>query len=123
VHKAQVTAVKGTKLRYSIKYAGIVNVFLNKHFSDRPERMFRCSNPDCAVGSWFHKNCVGIKSEPSEFDDWFCSEECRETETSIFCVCKRIKAGPTVQCGLGASCKNGVIFHMECVHMEQMPGT
>ena len=89
--------------------------------AERPDvKMIRCSNADCHLGVWFHVDCVGVDSVPD--GDWWCSDECRATEQSIFCTCKVIRPDePQVTCA-NVDCMNGSIFHRRCVDMPQLPG-
>jgi len=81
--------------------------------------MIRCSNADCHRGAWFHIDCVGIEQLPD--GDWWCSRECRQTERSIFCVCKQVHSGRRINCS-NDSCNNGAIFHLHCVNLQKLPG-
>jgi len=88
--------------------------------TERPDvTMIRCSNADCRHGAWFHVDCVGIEQVPD--GDWWCSDECNQTERSIFCVCKRVRYGQQIDCS-NDSCNNGAIFHLHCVNLQQRPG-
>ena len=86
--------------------------------------MVRCSNQDCPLGTWFHNGCVGLqdKDVPEPDQDWWCSEECHETGSSILCRCKTCKDGPMIACSAGDKCNQGRKFHLECVHLDEAPG-
>jgi len=87
--------------------------------TDRPDvEMIRCSNADCHLGTWYHVDCMGLDSIPD--GDWWCSDECRQTESSINCFCKKVRTGDEVKCS-NDDCMNGSTFHLECVHLQQKP--
>ena len=39
--------------------------------------MVRCSNTDCAIGVWYHIDCVGLRKLPTENEVWYCSVDCQ----------------------------------------------
>ena len=89
-------------------------------FAERPDvAMIRCSNDMCHLGTWFHLDCAAVDVVPD--DDWWCSDECRQTERSIFCSCHKIRNEPRVTCA-NADCSSGSIYHLDCVNLKQQPG-
>lgn len=91
--------------------------------SDREDSMVRCSNQDCPLGSWFHNECVGINPDdvPGPDEDWWCSTECRETQSSVLCRCKMVKDEEMFPCS-SPNCNQGMKFHLSCVHLSEAPG-
>jgi len=83
--------------------------------------MVRCSRGDCPLGTWFHTDCMDVAVIPSATEDWWCSDECRQTNQSLFCHCKTVRGGETVVC-TNDDCSYGSIFHVECVSIHSVPG-
>jgi len=72
--------------------------------TDKPDvAMVRCSRVDCPFGTWFHLDCVDVAAVPDITEDWWCSDECRETGQSVLCHCKTVRSGDTVNC-VNAEC-------------------
>ena len=91
--------------------------------SDGQMTMIKCSNQDCTLGSWFHLECVGIQNDqmPGVTDDWWCSDDCRQTDHSILCRCKSVKNEAMVTCAGGENCENGFRFHLTCIGLSEEP--
>lgn len=89
-------------------------------FPEKQDTMVRCSNIECPFGSWFHLTCLDMQEHevPGEMQDWWCSRECHETNTSQFCTCKTYKEDSMVQCSRGNACTQGTFFHKSCVHIS-----
>ena len=87
--------------------------------------MVECSNMHCAMGRWFHLGCIPPVANGSGKDDvlehvpsgdWWCSEDCRSTNNSAYCVCRKMK-GPTISC-TNPNCQRGQKFHFNCVGLS-----
>jgi hypothetical protein len=57
--------------------------------------------------------CLGITTLPD--GEWFCSPECRESDGSGFCICRKKKAEDLLDCAAGEKCDNNGKFHKTCV--------
>ena len=91
-------------------------------FTDKPDMaMVRCSRADCPLGTWFHVDCMDVTTIPDVTEDWWCSDECRQTRQSVLCYCKTVRSGDTVTCANGECC-SGSVFHLQCVNMQSAPG-
>ncbi len=84
--------------------------------------LVRCSNINCQHKKWYHLGCVDLTKEPDTFEDWWCSDECRATKSSEFCVCKQAKDETTVMCSSGEFCEGGQKFHLSCIGLNAHPG-
>ena len=91
-------------------------------FIDKPDvAMVRCSRADCPLGTWFHIDCADVDVIPDATEDWWCSEECRQTGQSALCHCKTVRSGATVNCA-NVECCSGSAFHFQCVNIQSAPG-
>lgn len=43
--------------------------------------MIYCCNSHCEKGSWFHLECLGITEDEVPENDWFCSDDCRNSKS------------------------------------------
>ncbi len=84
--------------------------------------MVRCSNQDCTLGVWYHLACVGLEASPPELADWYCSDECRETNGSEYCTCKSVKSKEAVTVCSNDECDHGKKFHLTCLGLDTCPG-
>ncbi len=89
---------------------------------DVSSELVRCSNIYCKFQKWYHLGCVGLKHKPGEVEDWWCSETCRKTKSSPYCVCHEAKEEETVRCRNGDFCEAGQKFHLSCVGLDTHPG-
>lgn len=76
--------------------------------------MVQCSSNLCE-GAWFHKSCVQLAVAPGADEDWFCSTECQEDGSYVYCVCKKRRGGQMFQCALMDNCKRSEWYHEECL--------
>ena len=77
--------------------------------------MVECGNLDCLDGRWFHADCVGRNPCAPLSEEWFCSDLCKESEYSSFCLCRRKKSEDYIKCSAADDCKFGAFFHPACV--------
>ncbi len=90
-------------------------VFINCDFFSDHTDWVKCSNSECPYGLWYHQVCKDLDGPPADDQDWWCCQECHDSGTSVFCVCKRVSDGDTVRCANGANCMRGLIFHTACI--------
>ena len=114
-------------LLVSLQYISLITVITLQSyfvlpFVDTGGEIIRCSNPDCDL-QWLHLHCMKMTEVdlPVAGMDWYCSERCRASKKSMYCICqKRIEGTPQVTCFSGADrCKGGVVFHTICVARQQ----
>ena len=87
--------------------------------------MVQCSNLECPLGRWYHVSCVELRDVPAHDDDWWCYQDCKDSGSSAFCICRKQAPGEaTVTCARGADCEGGTIFHLKCVGIDphNVPG-
>jgi len=59
-------------------------LYVSECCDDADGLMLRCSNSECALGTWFHPSCLAVSVMPRAADDWWCSAECRENSRSTY---------------------------------------
>ena len=109
--------------------SSIVHSFLyyvcNVTFPDGAGKMVQCCSSKCSL-QWFHEECVEI-CVAIDSEDWWCSEECRNSGFYIYCICQSSTAenGSMVQCELGSECRRHEWYHPSCLCLsaQQLPGT
>ena len=84
--------------------------------------MVGCSNSACQRGYFFHLDCVGLRQQPDENEDWLCSKESRNSNMSTLCLCATYRDSRVVCCS-SAECIGAGLYHMECVWLDAVPGT
>ena len=84
--------------------------------------MIQCSNMNCDRGLWFHLECLDEPLDEIPEGDWWCSDNCQQTNSSIFCSCRKVKKGAQIQCSMGPLCENGRWFHKTCVGKVTLKG-
>ncbi len=87
----------------------------------KTSELIECANKKCLLKRWYHLGCVGLSEAPPELEDWWCSEVCRKTGASTYCICKQVKDDDTVVCS-NPSCEYGQKFHKSCVGLKGKPG-
>jgi hypothetical protein len=78
--------------------------------------MVLCCASECSR-CWFHMACVGLEITPTQ--DWFCSDECRDGGSYIYCICHEQKGGLMVRCKLESDCTRQEWFHTNCLNLTQ----
>ncbi len=84
--------------------------------------MIRCSNESCDLGVWYHLICAELKKAPEKHEDWFCSPECIEKNSSPLCSCKMVKPDAEYILCSNEKCQHGYKFHLECLDLDRCPG-
>lgn len=111
---------KKCKLLYDMYHMMYYDFF---YFLDIDDSMIRCSNDSCMNGMWFHLECVGLDEVVAAEEDWWCSEQCRSSNTSQFCLCRDYKpTEETIKCSRGERCEGPGIFHRSCVDICRNAG-
>ena len=84
--------------------------------------MVQCCNSRCEY-SWFHYGCATPPLEEAPADDWFCSDECRDSPHYVCCTCQEKRGGDMVQCFLKGDCKRYEWYHIACLPAnDSFPG-
>ncbi|XP_063967273.1 uncharacterized protein LOC135156975 [Lytechinus pictus] len=88
--------------------------YCNTH--GKSDDMVLCHAKTCEH-AWFHLECVGLDKAPNSEDDWYCSKECENSGSYIYCFChmKQPAGVNMVQCHLADQCKKYVWYHQDCV--------
>ena len=59
-----------------------------------------------------------VPEDPSE--EWYCSDECAQNQTSQFCLCAKNTGEGKMECHSAAACKGQRYYHPSC--MEDADG-
>ncbi|XP_066264517.1 uncharacterized protein [Branchiostoma lanceolatum] len=84
---------------------------------DKEDTMVQCCSSQCQ-SSWFHLSCSGLQNPPD--GDWFCSPECANDGSYIYCLCHERKGGEMLQCHLKQDCLHCEWYHTDCLTQEQL---
>ena len=92
----------------------VTDVFILLYFAAEVD-MIECGNIGCKRGRWFHPKCLTLDVCPGEDDEWFCSEECENSGSSAWCVCRQKRDEQLMACAAKDDCIRGRYFHPTCV--------
>ena len=102
------------KLLFNIPVAHYDFIIL---FPEKAEIMVMCTNLSCRP-SWLHLSCIGLNQETDPSEDWYCSDECSETGSYLYCFCHvRKPAANMVQCGRQEGCYFHEWYHHHCLNV------
>ena len=80
--------------------------------------MIKCCNNLCAR-EWYHLSCLDPPLRRAPRGDWFCSDDCFQSQGYIYCTCQQ-RRGPDedntmLTCALKKRCRGKEKYHRHCV--------